>query len=180
MTTPEEEHRQRVEARKAYGRWLQTQVKCVYCLAHTERFAPTLGLPFCQDDHFQRYARGEHSYFLSRAQEQLSKATEEFRFIDQHYLQGNQEGLFRAHDELHRLRERTIDQSIDYKLSVARYHAYELEVPMRLDKPQELDVQRELLHVIARLVASLETCIQQTDTLTLQIDEELQQLPQLT
>ena len=180
MITPEEEHRQLVERRKAQGRWLQTQVKCIYCLTHTTHFAPTLGLPFCQDDHFQRYSRGEYSHFLSRAQDQLSGATAQFNFINQHYLQGNQAGLFKAHDELRTLRERTIDQSVDYQLWVARYHAYELEVPDRLAKPQELDVQRELLHVIARLVASLETCIKQTDTLTLQIDQELQQMPVLT
>jgi hypothetical protein len=173
----EHRHRQMVAERKAHGRWLQTQVKCIYCLQHTAEFSHTLGLPFCQNDHFLRYSRGEHSHYLRLAQEQLGQTTDELAFINSHFLQGNQDGLYEARDALAALRERVIDHAVDYKLSVARYRAYEQEVPARLSQPHEALTQAELLHVIARLIGSLETCIQQTDTLAQQIDHELLQLP---
>ena len=85
MANAEEQaaHRQLVEQRKAYGRWLQTQVKCIYCLAHTDRYAHTLGLPFCQDDHFQRYSRGEYSLYLKHAQDRLGQTTQDLQYIRQ-------------------------------------------------------------------------------------------------
>ncbi len=169
------DEQRRTAERRAQGAWLRSQVKCVYCLRHTDHFSHTLGLPFCQDAHFQLYVGGEHSQLLKLAQDQLRARTQEFTRINDD-VQENQLYLYQAHEALEVLRDSVIEDAVDCKLSVARYRAYEMEVPARLAKPSEADVQRELLHVIARLIGELESCIREVDALALRVEEEYTRL----